>query len=69
MSDPAEVARLDQIIAYALDVQVRIYEHRRSLIEAGWTEPEAWILSLRVEERILGPVFGSGVEEDEGFFP
>ena len=61
---PKDVAELDQWIAFALDVQVRVFEHRERLIEAGWTEPEAWVLSLRLEERILGPVYGAGIEED-----
>ena len=62
---PAATARLDQFFAFALDVQVRILEYRAALEKAGWNESEAWILSLRVEERLLGPVFG-GALSDEG---
>lgn len=57
-NEPSITAKLDQFIALALDVQVRMFRHRQLLVEAGWTEPEAWALTLRLEERLLGPLLG-----------
>ena len=62
---PAPTARLDQFLAFALDVQVRMLGHRTALVAAGWTDSEAWVLSLRVEERLLGPVFGGLPDNEE----
>ena len=46
---------LSQYMALTLDVQARLASHKASLLEAGWTEPEAWALCQSVEQRILGP--------------
>jgi len=52
---PIDVHEIDQFLAFALDIQVRLREHKRRLIKAGWSEEEAWALCLLVEERMLGP--------------
>jgi hypothetical protein len=47
---------LEQYMAISLEVQGMLRSHKASLMEAGWSEPEAWALCQRVEERILGPM-------------
>lgn len=54
-ADPNRTHHLDQFMALLLDVQTRLKVHKEDLIAAGWSEPEAWALCQRVEERILGP--------------
>ena len=53
---PVAAHHLDQFLALALDVQVRLLAHRQALVAAGWAEPEAWAWCQRVEERVLGPL-------------
>lgn len=43
-------------MALADAVQVRLRVHHLRLVEAGWSESEAWALSQRVEQRIMDPL-------------
>lgn len=54
--DPKDAHRIDQFLALALDVQVRLLAHKRQLMEAGWSEEEAWAWCRMVDSRLLGPV-------------
>jgi len=59
MDEEASLAthKLEQFLAYCLEVQGSLKGHYDRLVEAGWKPAEAWALTQRVEERILGPVF------------
>ena len=46
---------LDQYMALALEVQSMLLAHKEHLIRVGWSEPEAWALCQRIEERVMGP--------------
>ena len=54
MSDPGTAHHLDQYLAFCLDVQVRLKNHKEYLIAIGWSEPEAWAWCQRIEGRLLG---------------
>lgn len=54
-TDPRTAHALEQFMALHLEVQTMLARHKTALVQSGWTEPEAWALCQRVEERILGP--------------
>ena len=64
MSDPGTVHHLDQYLAFSLDVQVRLSAHKAYLMEAGWSEPEAWAWCQRIESRLLGEWMEELSEDD-----
>lgn len=59
---PLATHNLDQWLAHCLEVQSRLKGHYDELLEAGWKPAEAWAMTQRLEERILGPVFGAFTE-------
>jgi hypothetical protein len=52
---PRERHVLDQYMALHLEVQSKLKQFERDLVEAGYTKGEAWELARRLGERILGP--------------
>ncbi len=50
-------ALLENVEQSTRDVARVVAEYRKNLIGGGMPEPEAWTLAIRLEERILGPVF------------
>lgn len=55
-SDPSSIHRLDQYLAFSLEVQCRLYGYKETLKAEGWSEAEAWALTQKVEERLLGKI-------------
>lgn len=53
---PRQRHLLDQTMAFHLEVQGKLKQFERDLIELGYSKPEAWALARNLEERILGPV-------------
>ena len=56
MSNSLRTHNIEQFLAFALEVQVGLFHHKISLINAGWDESEAWVLCQGLEERMLGPI-------------
>jgi hypothetical protein len=50
-------ALLENVERSTKDVARVVAEYRKSLVDGGMPEPEAWTLAIRLEERLLGPVF------------
>lgn len=61
---PLRTHQLEQYLALSLEVQLRLRSHKRSLLEEGWSEAEAWAWCQRVEQRILGPVMEKLAEKE-----
>lgn len=50
-------ALLENVEQTAQKVAGVVSRYRASLVDGGMSEPEAWTLAQRLEERLLGPVF------------
>lgn len=54
---------LDQLMAFNLEVQGKLRQFNRDLVELGYTDAEAWAIARTLEERLLGPVVDHAARE------
>lgn len=50
--NPRQQHALDEILAFHRDLQVNLRQHYLALLEAGWSDEEAWEWVQITEERI-----------------
>lgn len=68
-TNPLSTHLLDQYLAFSLELHIRLLGYRNSLVEVGWNEAEAWAMTQKVEERLLGPLLDSLDQVKYGFVP
>lgn len=54
--DPREIHLLEQFTGTSREISSILAGYKKSLIENGFSETEAWVLVQRMEERLMGPL-------------